>query len=192
MPLQFLGNEQAADDGLLVVLHAAPTDLVAVDDNLPRIGLPVGKLSRRHNVHMPQNPKAARRRAGDARDHIGAHAVGNPRVGRVNAQDVRYAELTQQPLQIQGFGHFARAAVLRAEGGKLRHAGLVFDDLVPLLSDGLNKPRKTCHMFLMYGFGKEERGRRRLPLPWENALPKDGRSRKNCGAYPRTKRFRTA
>ena len=152
--LQFLCNEQAANDGLLIVLHATATDLVAVDDNLPRIGLPVGKLSRRHNVHMPQNPEPTRRRAGDARDHIGAHAVGDPRVGRVNAQDVRYAELTQQPFQIQGFGHFARAAVLRAESGEFRHAGLVFDDLVPLLSDGLNKPRKTCHMFLVYGFGK--------------------------------------
>ena len=103
---------------------------------------------------MPQNPEPTRRRAGDARDHIGAHAIGDPRVGRGNAQDVRYAELTQQPFQIQGFGHFARAAVLRAESGEFRHAGLVFDDLVPLLSDGLNKPRKTCHMFLVYGFGK--------------------------------------
>ena len=103
---------------------------------------------------MPQNPEPTRRHAGDARDHIGARAIGDPRVGRVNAQDVRYAELTQQPFQIQGFGHFARAGVLRTESGEFRHAGLVFDDLVPLLSDGLNKPRKTCHMFLVYGFGK--------------------------------------
>lgn len=152
--LQFLCNEQAANDGLLIVLHATATDLVAVDDNLPRIGLPVGKLSRRHNVHMPQNPEPTRRRAGDARDHIGAHAVGDPpgRARQCAGCPLRRAHATALP--DTGLWAFRRAGVLRAESGEFRHAGLVFDDLVPLLSDGLNKPRKTCHMFLVYGFGK--------------------------------------
>lgn len=190
--LQFLRNEQAANDGLLIVLHATATDLVAVDDNLPRIGLPVGKLSRRHNVHMPQNPEPTRRRAGDARDHIGAHAVGDPRVGRVNAQDVRYAELTQQPFQIQGFGHFAVPPFSgpRAGSSVMRvWYSMTLSRCCPM--DSISREKRVICSSCTASENKKG-GRRSLPLPWENALPKDGRSQKNCGAYPRAKRFRTA
>ena len=132
---QLLGDEQAADDGLLVVFHAAPVNAVAVHDRFPRVALPVGKLPGGHHVHVAQNPQAAGRLAGNAGHDVGPHAVGHAVVGGVDAQDVAYAEIAERPFEIEGFRHFARAAVVRPESRNRGHAGLIANDRLALPPD---------------------------------------------------------
>lgn len=152
--LQFLCNEQAANDGLLIVLHATATDPCrrrrqpSTDRSSSRKALPEAQ-----RPYAPESRADAATRRGCARPHWGARRRGPAgRARQCAGCPLRRAHATALP--DTGLWAFRRAAVLRAESGEFRHAGLVFDDLVPLLSDGLNKPRKTCHMFLVYGFGK--------------------------------------
>ena len=81
----FFRQQQHADDGLLVVFHAASVQKIALAAHLPGIAGPRCEVARRHYVRMPEKPEGAAAFAGDAGHKVGTLTIGNARVRRVNA-----------------------------------------------------------------------------------------------------------
>ena len=81
----FLGQQQHAYNGLLVVFHPTAIQKVAVAAHLPGVACPCFKIARGHNIGVTKKPQGAAAFAGNARHKVGALAVAHAGVGRINA-----------------------------------------------------------------------------------------------------------
>ena len=136
--VQGFGQQQHAHQALLVVLHTAPHEQVALPDHLPGIGMPQGRIAGRHHVHVGKKPERPGGAAGDAGHHVGAQPGGHARVGGIQTADVAHPAGAQAVFDIQGLGQLALAAVFRAQGAeggqvalKGRHTVLALIQPVP-------------------------------------------------------------
>lgn len=89
--LQFLSQHKHADQGLLIVFHAASVEHVALAPDLPGVRAPGCRVARRHNVRVAEKPERAGARTGQAGNQVGPQSSGNARIRRVHAQQIRHA-----------------------------------------------------------------------------------------------------
>ena len=147
--MQGFGQQQHAHQALLVVLHTASDEHVALPDHLPGIGMPQGRVTGRHHVHVGKKPERPGGTAGDAGHHVGAQPGGHARIGGIQTADVAHPAGAQAVFDIQGLGQLALAAVFRAqgtEGGQValkgRHTVLTL--IQPAQEGGQGAVLRTC------------------------------------------------
>ena len=106
--MQGFGQQQHAHQALLVVLHTASDEHVALPDHLPGIGMPQGRVTGRHHVHVGKKPERPGGTAGDAGHHVGAQPGGHARIGGIQTADVAHPAGAQAVFDIQGLGQLPR------------------------------------------------------------------------------------
>ena len=126
---QLFCKQQHAHNGLLVVFHASPIQIIALAAHLPGIGCPGLHVSRRHNVSVAEKPQGAAAFAEHPGDEVGTLAIAHARIRRVNAGKGGDAAGLEPVRNAAHFLHLAVAAVFRPQrlagcenGLKFRHA----------------------------------------------------------------------
>ena len=152
LPSQLFGQQEHADDGLLVVLHAAPVKPVAFAPDLPGVGSPGGGVARRHHISVAEKPERAGIRTGQAGHQVRAQPVRHALVRRVQPLQIAHAAGLQPARDQPDLGQLAPAAVVRPQSLAGRERALQFHHaLVPLRQSG----QQTVQFLMFHNFVRQ-------------------------------------
>lgn len=147
--MQGFGQQQHAHQALLVVLHTASDEHVALPDHLPGIGMATGPGHRAAPRPCGQKARASGRNGRGCGPPRWGAAGGHARIGGIQTADVAHPAGAQAVFDIQGLGQLALAAVFRAqgtEGGQValkgRHTVLTL--IQPAQEGGQGAVLRTC------------------------------------------------